>query len=327
MFFSEVMGHAQAKKILQNALAGGRAAHAYLFTGSAGVGKNTLARAFAASLLCKNGVTEACGSCPVCKKFAGDNMPDFITLTPAGNNIKIEQVRELQKKAQFKPYEADKKVYLINQADTMTVEAANCLLKILEDPPSNTVFLLTSVNQYSLLPTIISRCQLVPLTKVPRDEINEVLQQRFGLDGEKAALLASLCDGLPGVALQMAGSGKGLDIRELVFKVVEQISDENLNQLLKTAEDFDKKKEILPEFLEQLMLWYRDQLIWLQTGEDNLVVNIDRLSYFKSTAERVSKDHLIRSITDIMEAKNQLSRNVNARLVLEVLLLRLAKIA
>lgn len=327
MLFSEVVGHAQAKTILQNALAGQRAAHAYLFNGPAGVGKTTLAAALAAALLCGHGVTEACGSCPICRKFAGQNCPDFFELVPAGNNIKIEQVRELQKKARFKPYEAAAKVYIINQAETMTVEAANCLLKILEDPPVNTVFLLTAVNQYRLLPTIISRCQLVPLTRVSQEEIGEMLIKKYGVDREKAAVLASLCDGLPGVAVQMAASGKGLDIRESVFQLAEQISNENASQLLKAAEDFEKKKELLPEILEQLLLWYRDQLIWLQTGEENLVVNIDKLVHLKNSTGKLSRDQLIRSITNIIEAKNHIGRNVNARLVMEVLLLRLARIA
>ncbi len=327
MLVSDIVGHDRAKRVLLNALAEGRVAHAYLFHGPAGVGKSTLARAFAGALLCESGSGDSCGQCSVCRRVAEERFPDFFVLSPAGNSIKIEQVRELQKKAQFKPYEARKKVYIIDGAETMTTEAANCLLKILEDPPPDTVFLLTAVNQYSLLPTIISRCQLIPLTKVPVGQIEEMLMTGCQINPDEAALLASLSDGLPGAAREMAASGKGLETRQTVLRLVEQIRNGNINDLLKTAEEFENKKEDLPEILEQLLLWYRDQIIWLETGEEKLILNIDQLENLKNFARESGKARIVQSIRNILEAKNHVSRNVNLKLTLEVMLLRLARTA
>ena len=324
MKIADVVGHLRPKRILQNALSENRAAHAYLFQGPEGVGKTTLAKAFANTLLCGEGVIDACGECDTCRRFVEGLIPDFFVIEPQGNNIKIEQVRDLQKKALFKPYEAAGKVYLIEKAETMTRDAANCLLKILEDPPPDTKFLLTTVNSYNLLPTIVSRCQLLTLGKVAPAEIKRMLINNSRGDPETAVLLATLCNGLPGQAWKMAEPEKGLKIRETVFELYEKVIEGSINELIKTAEELEKKKDIIPEVLEQLLLWYRDMLIWKQTSDQKLIINIDKMEWLKTHSENKGKNSLIKSIESIIEAKMQINRNVNFRLAMEVLMLRLA---
>ncbi len=324
MRMANVIGHKQPKRILQNALAEGRVAHAYLFHGPEGVGKTTLAMAFANTLLCREGTGDACSGCSICRRFDKGRFPDFFLIEPQGNNIKIEQVRELQKTAAFKPYEASAKVYLISRAETMTRDAANCLLKILEDPPRDTIFLLTTVNPYNLLPTIVSRCQPVALGRVSQQEIEQLLRDCHRGDPDTATLLATLCNGLPGKAWAMAEPDKGLGTREIVFQLYEKVKKANISELIKQAEEFEKNKDIMPEVLEQLLLWYRDQLIWKETSDKGLIINVDKIEELKTDSEFRDKSYLIKSIRNILEAKMQINRNVNFRLIIEVLMLRLA---
>ena len=324
MILAEIVGHSRAKKVLHNALLENRVAHAYLFCGPSGIGKTALTKAFAKALLCPNkSHNDACGRCPTCLRVEAGRFPDLSEVSPAGNNIKIEQIREIQKKAQFKPFEAARKVYIINRADLLTREAANCLLKILEDPPPDTFFLLTTINAYNLPSTVVSRCQQVPLSRVPVKEIEQLLV-KGGLDLPTASLQASLAEGLPGRAFASGEFNKRLEARELVFQLEAKLELGDINELFKAAEEFEKKREELPGFLEQLLLWYRDHLVWSSTFKEELIVNADMVNKLKSFGR--GQEYYLRSVEDIMEARKQIDQNVNIRLVMEVLFMRLAKV-
>lgn len=322
MYLEKIVGHSQPKKVLRNSISEGRVAHAYLFHGPAGVGKKALVKAFTASLMCGEGHGHACGSCSTCRRITEDIHPDFFIIQPMGNNIKIEQIREIQKKAQFKPYEASRKIFLIAEADSMTRDAANCLLKILEEPPTDTIFLLTATSPFALLPTIASRCQLISMGKVSLEEIETLLVEN-NIEHDRAKLFASLSDGIPGVALEMTKSDEWQEARNLVFILEEKIKKSDINELIKSAEELEKRKD-LQEVLEQLLLWYRDRLIWAQTGDEQLVVNIDKLPMLKANYE--NKEYLVDSIQRILEARNKVRQNVNTKLTLEVLFLQLSEV-
>ncbi|PKM81478.1 MAG: DNA polymerase III subunit delta' [Firmicutes bacterium HGW-Firmicutes-14] len=322
---AKIISHSRTKKLLLNVLNENRVAHAYLFHGPQGVGKRSIASAFAAGILCPESTGDACGTCSVCTRVLENKFPDFSIMAAQGNNIKIEQIRELQRNAQFKPYAAGKKVYIIDGAEHMTRDAANCLLRILEDPPPDTVFLLITANLYSLLPTIISRCQMVSMTKAPAGEIEQMLIESRHIDPEKARLLALLSDGLPGKALEMAGDEDESELRKTVFQLNEKINLGNVGELLKTAEELEKNREKLPGILEQMLLWYRDKLIWSKTGDEQLILNVDKIDLLKKGSGDQTWKPAARSIEEIFAAKNRISQNANIRLTLEVLLMRLAE--
>lgn len=324
--FKDIIGHHQAVTTLQNALKAGRVAHAYLFHGPDGAGKSSLARVFAMAYFCREKPADACGECVDCRKFLQGNYPDYREVTAGGGAIKIDQVREIQRGAQYTSYEGIGKVFLLTQADNLTPEAANCLLKVLEEPPPGTVFLLTADNPYRLLPTILSRCQQIPLRRVSVDEIAGELVGRWGKPPGDARVAALLSDGLPGKAIAEALEQTGLGLRQEVLSLLKGIKRGEVTELFSLAEEMERSKEQTRLILDLLTLWYRDQLVWLTTRSPDMIINIDLLEEIKA-GERLGPEHLMTAIDELSRARGLLAGNANFRLVLEVLLLKLAKCA
>ena len=166
--FSEILGQKTAKRFLKQVMASGKIPHAYLFTGIPGIGKTTTAMAFAMALNCREPVDfEGCGQCPSCRQFKGKNFPDFISILPEGQNIRIDQIKELNRKLGFAPVSGGYRVCVIHQADAMNDESANSFLKTLEEPPPGNILILRVTESLDLLPTIVSRCQQVPFQPLP----------------------------------------------------------------------------------------------------------------------------------------------------------------
>ncbi|MFZ5639446.1 MAG: DNA polymerase III subunit delta' [Bacillota bacterium] len=324
--FNDIIGHHQAVTTLQNALQAGRVAHAYLFHGPEGAGKSSLARVFAMAYFCREKTADACGECADCRKFLQGNYPDYREITGSGGAIKIDQVREIQREAQYTSYEGIGKVFLLTQADNLTPEAANCLLKVLEEPPPGTVFLLTADNPYRLLPTILSRCQQIPLRRVSVDEIAGELVSRWGKSPGDARVAALLSDGLPGKAIVEALEQAGLGLRREVLSLLKGIKRGEVTELFSLAEEMEKSREQTRLILDLLTLWYRDQLVWLTTRLPEMIINIDLLEEIKA-GERLGPERLMTAIDELSRARGLLAGNANFRLVLEVLLLKLAKCA
>ncbi|HKV44774.1 MAG TPA: DNA polymerase III subunit delta', partial [bacterium] len=180
MPFHDLIGQPHARRLLQGALRSGRISHAYLFVGPSGVGRQTAARAFAQALLCAVGGDDACGACPACRKVAAGTHPDLRVITPgraeSGGErraVAIDQIRDLKHEAAYPPYEAKWKVFIIRDTEQMRAEAANSLLKVLEEPPSRSVLILLSESTEALVPTLVSRSQLVRFSFVPAAAVAE----------------------------------------------------------------------------------------------------------------------------------------------------------
>lgn len=324
--FNEIIGHHQAVTTLQNALRTGRVAHAYLFHGPEGVGKASLARVIAMACFCGQIPADACGECVDCRRFLQGNNPDFREVTGNGGAIKIDQVREIQREAQFKSYGGKGRVYLLSQVENLTPEAANCLLKVLEEPPPGTVFLLTADNPYRLLPTILSRCQQIPLRRVSPDVIAGELVSRYGKVPGDARVAALLSDGLPGKAIAEALDQSGLALRKEVLNLLQGINRGEVTELFNLAEEMERSREQSRLMLDLLTLWYRDQLVWLSTRSPEMIINVDLIEEIK-TGEQLGAERIMTAIDELSRARTLLAGNANFRLVLEVLLLKLAKCA
>ncbi len=238
--FSDIIGHQDVTKALTAVLANRRVGHAYLFLGPAGIGKKTLAREFARALLCQGTKRLDC-DCPSCSRLESGNHPDYVTIEASGNSIKIEQLRELQHGAYYRPLLGDWKIYFFPEAEQLTEAAANSFLKLLEEPPAGIVFLFTAVRVDYILPTIRSRCQVYHLFPVAAAAICEWLVAK-GYANAEARSRSQACEGIPGRALQA-----GPEAQDQKTHRAMSLLEQNLLELLKTANEFEKwdRKEVV----------------------------------------------------------------------------------
>lgn len=316
-----VLGQEKAKNLLRRAAAGGRLAHAYLFRGPAGVGKKTLARAFGNYLNCLAPLPQqdACGHCPSCRKLRGGNHPDRLRIEPDGAAIKIAQIRELKRALTYPPLEARLRVVLLCDVHTMRKEAANSLLKLLEEPPPGNLLILTGDGASEILPTITSRCQTIPFTSLPQPQVARELVAE-GIAPETAATLAALNDGSLGRARQ-SGALELLELRRTVVNTILDLQPgrpDTAEAIFALAESSAALAEQLPQFLGLLKLWFRDLLL-LHHRQPGRVVNLDLGEALTRGQTRWPLPQLPARFKLFEAAELQLARNCNRALVCEVL--------
>jgi len=322
--FAQIIGQHRAKTMLTRALFGGVMAHAYLFRGPAGVGKKSLARAFAALGNCRTPqANDACATCPSCLKFQADSHPDFMVLDPQKGTIRIDQVRELKKNLQFPPLEGKTRFVLLPDIHlTMRrKEVANSLLKTLEEPPPNTVLILTADEAGGLLPTIVSRCQLIPFVPLPQAELAEILAAEFDLPSAETTTLAALTEGSLGRARELRASGL-LEIRRQLIQTLLRTGKNDPTAtlaILELAEHIAKRKDDLPELLELLATWFRDVTLHVMGMPRRMLINHDLLEFLEAAAGRWPGTKVADNLQRIDQARRQLLHNCRPALVCEVL--------
>jgi len=320
-----IIGQELAKRYFQRAVDGGRLAHAYLFHGPAGVGKKSLARALAQTLVCNAGGKAFCGVCPTCRMFIAGSHPDFRVLDGARKSIGIAEVRELQQALVYRPY-GTRHLCLVWEAEGLTAEAANAFLKTLEEPPAPALFILTSSRPARLPPTVVSRCLRIPFRPLTTDEITSGLET-MGFKGDVAPLAARLAGGSLGRAAELAAGGDDPDWQEKAAHLAHAfLSGIGTAELFARARELGERAEVLTR-TEHLLLWYRDLLLWREAGAEELLTNVNRLEQIRVQARLADGPALVRSIGAIEDARKKLLANVNVRLAAEVLCLRLAGLA
>jgi DNA polymerase III subunit delta' len=331
MPFRDLVNQQHAQIILRGALRSGHVSHAYLFVGPSGVGRTAAARAFAQALLCVTGADDACGECHACRRVAAGTHPDLRIISPGKSEtgaerraVGIDQVRDLKHEAGYPPYEAKWKVFIVEDADAMRAEAANSLLKVLEEPPQGMVIILIAESASAVFPTLVSRSQVVRFNFVSAPEIAQALVERAGIPAERARYLAALAGGRMGVALQAATAGEEPFARRAeVVRALREIERGDIVTRLDAAEAVSRQKDGVEPWLDIAELWFRDLLVWQETQDPALLVNLDARREIAEWAGRASPDGIRRAIEGIEEAKAHLGRNLNSRLVLESLFARL----
>jgi DNA polymerase-3 subunit delta' len=329
----QVVGHDWVVTLLKNSIASERVSHAYLFTGPPRVGKTTLAVNLAQALNCEE-QEKPCGQCHSCRKISQGVHPDvrmidfryqarFLQESPAQQKaLRIDTIRTIQEDVSLKPFEGQRKIFIIQQAEAMTNEAANCLLKTLEEPPPYAALLLTASDTRLLLPTIVSRCQVFGLGLVPMNLIQKELQSRYGIDEQRASLLARLSGGKIGWAITAAQDGTVLKQREERLKQLLALPKMERIDRLDYAEQLSRQPRLIEEMLELWLAWWRDLLL-VKSGCAEMTSNEDLRAFLEEQARRYELKEMYRFIKAIRETVRQLEDNVNPRLALEVLMLDL----
>ncbi len=325
MKFSSIEGHEKSIRILQRAIANNALAHAYLFSGQAGIGKKKTAFALAAAVNCLNARPEGgCGECPSCRKVDTLGHPDVHVLLPDGDEIKIDQIRQVQSDFALKPFEGTKKVLIVDNAESMNAASSNAFLKTLEEPPGDALIILITAMPQGLLPTIRSRCQEIMFHPLPRNTLARALVQRRGLSEEDAWFIAALAQGSMGRGLEMDIAAEKA-AREEGAALWSGLAQMGPGEALVLAETIAKDRERLERLIEIGVEELRDALVYRVTREERLLVHAEAQQLSRQMAERYSLPRLLADMDLFMASRNLLDRRVSAQLVTENLLLKFGR--
>lgn len=321
--FDSVIGHKEIINHLRNAISMGKVSHAYLFCGEEGSGKKLMASIFAAALQCDRRGTDPCGTCSSCKKAEGGNHPDIIRVThekPA--TIGIEEIRsQLVEDVGIKPYTGPYKIYIVDEAEKLTVQAQNAILKTIEEPPAYAVILLLTSNAEALLPTISSRCVKLKLKAVSDTMIKNYLIDACRLPDYQAEMDAAFAQGNVGKAQKIATSEEFSQIRDYALRILKYSKDMPMQELVDTMKRLSQEKETIYDYLDLFLMWFRDVLLFKATWEvDNLVFK-QEINAIRERARSSSYEGLESIINAIEKAKKRLHANVNFDLTMELLFL------
>jgi len=320
--FESLQGQDSAISYLKASLRNNRISHAYIFAGPDGVGKRLAAINFAKALNCASLVSGSpCDQCSSCKKIESSNHPDIFTLKPEeeGASIKIEDVRILIKEIYLKPFEARKKVYIIESAEYMKHEAANALLKTLEEPPSDSVIILLTENIKSLFHTIVSRCQVVKFFPLKLREVEEILINKYSLSQADSHTLSHLSGGRLGEALKFKEGDIFTKRSLLINKIISSF---------RADFDFDDiPKEDIKLYLDMILAWYSDIINMKAGAGDSLLVNIDKKDLISKEAGRLSFDRLEDIINSVISAMAHIDQNANQKLAMSVLGMKIKEVS
>lgn len=318
--WEDIAGHGEVIKMLRNMLAAGRVPHALLFAGPAGLGKSLTARVLAAGLLC-GGADKPCGACPSCRQAAQGTHPDLVVLAGDGTSLKIDQIRALQHEAALAPYHGAGRVFVLEDAERLTAQAANSLLKILEEPPAGTVFVLTAASAYALLPTIVSRCRVFAFRPLSPAELTRLLTAR-GESPDRAAMAARLAGGRVGEAQALLAEG-GLALRDRAAELASELPAGGAALVWTTGTALDKLSTAeMAQFLRHLTQVLRDMLV-ITSGRPELVLNQDIASRLRDMAAAWTEAGLTAALQAVRDAGRALETNANTRLTCEAMLIRL----
>lgn len=336
--FQEIIGHEQIISHLKTAIALQKVSHAYIINGPASCGKMLLANAFAMTLQCETvqkkldageeevltaAMAEPCMQCRSCRQAIGKNQPDIIYLThEKPNTISVDDVRkQINGDIGIKPYSSRYKIYIVDEAEKMNVQAQNALLKTIEEPPAYAVILLLTTNADAFLPTIRSRCVTLDCKPAKDAKVREFLMKQCQIPDYKADICVAFAQGNVGRAMLLAGSERFNELKDFTLQILRRIGDIPDYDILQELKPLNDYKEEIKDFFDLLLLWYRDVLLYKASGQEEQLIFQDQSFEIMQQAQKSTYAGLQNILEAIETAKRRIQANVNFELTLELLLM------
>lgn len=321
--FSEILGHDKIKDHLQSAVKLDKVSHAYIFNGESGSGKKLLASVFAKTLQCEAKENNPCNNCRSCIQADTGNQPDIIWVShEKPTSIGVEDIRsQLVNDIQIKPYSSKYKIYIINEAEKLTVQAQNALLKTIEEPPAYGIIMLLTTNADIFLQTILSRCVVLDLKPVKDEEIEKYLINLYKIPDYEARFAVAFAQGRIGRAISIINSTDFVEMKNHALHVLKYANEMSVSELIDAVKYVNNYKSNINDYIDLMAMWYRDVLIFKSTTDSNMLIFKDELLLIKKQAEKSSYEGLEEIINAMDKAKIRLKANVNFDLTLELMFL------
>lgn len=323
MSFKEIIGHEKEIAYFQEVIQNKKLSHAIMLEGKDGIGKNLLAYNIAKTLFCESSSGDACGVCRNCLKMNHQNHPDYNVVEPDGKQIKNAQIEAFQEFVNIKPYDAAYKVILIKEADKMNASSQNRILKTLEEPAQDVIIILVTNNSEKLLPTVVSRCQVIKMNGLSDEQVIKYLQMNHEQSLDEALMIAKLSAGSIGRAVIYLESESFEKIRKEVRELLFAIDKNERSKVLSMCSFFTSEKENILEIIEYMILWYRDLLLYKKAKVKELLIHSHELETIKKLARNLSVQKLIGNIELLELTKKKLNQHSHFDLTIEVLLIQL----
>lgn len=322
MAFADILGHERIVEVLRRSLRTGKIAHAYLFEGNSGCGRKKTALALIQALFCRALPDDACGVCPSCRKITAGNHGDIHIIEPLPDkrDISIEQLRTMQRELSLRPYEAPRKVCIIEPAERMSVNAANSLLKTLEEPPGNALIILLTENAGMLLPTIRSRCQLMRFSHLSPEHVRTLLE-KTGIDRGTASLLAPMSGGSMQQALGLDNDTLSTR-REVVLSALARLDINQIATVFDSSEELSGNRDETLELLDMMLSFFRDA-VHLAAGSSD-ILNLNARPAIEAISRRRSLTRNLELLGNIHETRRAVQRNANSKLAIDHLFMNIA---
>lgn len=323
--FSEIVGHEQIKEHMQAAIRDKKPFHAYLFQGEEGVGKEALARTFAAGLQCQSESTDKpCKECVSCRQMESGNQPDVIWVTREKASLGVDEIREqLCNTMDIKPFSSPYKIYLVPEAEKMTEAAQNALLKTIEEPPEYGIVILMTSNISALLPTIQSRCLTMEFRPLSTAVVESYVKEHCQVPDYQARASAAFAQGNLGKAMRYAKSEDFIERKDHIISLLRHVEQMDLSEMLAVIKDLGTRKDEVRDYIDLMVLWYRDVLLFKATKDINQLLFQDESSYISREASHRSYEKIEEILQAFEKAKVRLRANVNFDITMELMLLTL----